>query len=399
MLTVQNNQQLSTGSTRIKASRLLEEYKKFLSTGNGRYENYLRVAHMFLRHCHENKQGVDEVSFNIYASAQQLKKSMKSILRKFILYCENMGYREFIYDLEKGPASETPLILKFTSSIAHIPTRRNYTYALNNYARWCSDTGKPFLAPESIIQYTESIDGVFTKNRYISIFKSLAKWILERRDSLQASFQYKFSDGDIHMLRDITMLKSFREDANQYYKDAFTDEERDFFLDCCPDSETKLLFSLMAYEALRISEACGMLVSDVNHLRRVIYVKGKGTHNKQAVNFSETSAAYFKEYISEVPLSGPELFPTTGKSKAFKIFKQVLAETGIHKDKRVSPHSLRHTALQLLINKGYPLEYVQRHARHRRIESTMVYISKAVEENYLKGDPRVKPEDTKTSGD
>lgn len=49
------------------------------------------------------------------------------------------------------------------------------------------------------------------------------------------------------------------------------------------------------------------------------------------------------------------------------------------KQAMLSPHSLRHTAGQLLYDRGIPLEFIQKTLRHTILESTLVYAQKAIE--------------------
>jgi integrase len=49
----------------------------------------------------------------------------------------------------------------------------------------------------------------------------------------------------------------------------------------------------------------------------------------------------------------------------------------------MSAHSLRHTAGQLLIDKGVEPMWVQRHLRHELFETTQFYIKKQTERDYF----------------
>ncbi|PWJ42900.1 tyrosine-type recombinase/integrase [Sediminitomix flava] len=369
---------------KISSTLLLKEYETWLKQKDGKYDNYLRVAHLFLVFCKEHNLGIDEVSFQMYATQQDLKKSMKSILNKFIKFSDEQGHHDFVYDRKRGPLPKNAVILAFLDSLSHPPSRDSYGYALNRYDIWCKDGELPLLSSETLLAFLDYLEDFFTKNRYLSVVKSLAKWVLENRESIPEHRHDTLEE--IQEIEKITFLKSFKADGYKYYKDAFTKKEREFFLETCPDSESKLLFSLMAFEALRISEACDIKIRDINHLNREIYVEARGGFLRQAVKMSETTARYYKDYMSEHHLEGPALFPNTAKSKAFKWFKKILEQTGIHKEKRVSPHSLRHTALQILMDDGHSLEDVQRHGRHKRITSTLVYVKenkadKSISEN------------------
>ncbi|MEL7170872.1 MAG: tyrosine-type recombinase/integrase, partial [Bacteroidota bacterium] len=56
----------------------------------------------------------------------------------------------------------------------------------------------------------------------------------------------------------------------------------------------------------------------------------------------------------------------------YSIVKKYAARSGLAAT--VGAHTLRHTGCTLAIEQGASLQQVQAHARHKRIETTMVYI-------------------------
>jgi integrase/recombinase XerD len=54
---------------------------------------------------------------------------------------------------------------------------------------------------------------------------------------------------------------------------------------------------------------------------------------------------------------------------------------------KLSAHSLRHTAGQILIQQGIPPIHVQRQLRHEQFETTQFYIKKQTERDYMEQMP------------
>jgi integrase len=51
---------------------------------------------------------------------------------------------------------------------------------------------------------------------------------------------------------------------------------------------------------------------------------------------------------------------------------------------KFTPHSLRHTAGQIMYDKGVSLEFIQKTLRHSSMETTMVYAQRAIDRMYFK---------------
>ena len=51
--------------------------------------------------------------------------------------------------------------------------------------------------------------------------------------------------------------------------------------------------------------------------------------------------------------------------------KEICERAGIDKD--ITPHTLRHTNITMLLSRGMPMEKVKQHAGHEKMETTMVY--------------------------
>ncbi len=118
---------------------------------------------------------------------------------------------------------------------------------------------------------------------------------------------------------------------------------------------------------LRISEALGADIDnlDVNRGHRTLFIHRKG--NKTAtIPLSPRTARALDLYIGERE-SGPIFLNHDGTSRldrhaSARIVRRLTKAAGI--DKRISPHSLRHSFITAALDAGVPLRDVQEAASH-----------------------------------
>ena len=113
---------------------------------------------------------------------------------------------------------------------------------------------------------------------------------------------------------------------------------------------------------------------DVNRGHRTLFIHRKG--NKTAtIPLSPRTARALDLYIGERP-SGPIFLNHDGTSRldrhaSARIVRRLTKAAGI--DKRISPHSLRHSFITAALDAGVPLRDVQEAASHSDPRTTMRY--------------------------
>lgn len=139
------------------------------------------------------------------------------------------------------------------------------------------------------------------------------------------------------------------------------------------------LFELIYSCGLRISEACGLLVSNVHMNEHLILVHGKGD-KERLVPFGDAACQKLQLYLDEVR---PQLVKDKIVSEVFvnykgepisrkgvwKRFKELEALTGI--DAKV--HTLRHSFATHLLSGGADLRSVQELLGHSDLSTTTIY--------------------------
>ncbi|MFI7081579.1 tyrosine recombinase XerC [Micromonospora sp. NPDC049903] len=148
----------------------------------------------------------------------------------------------------------------------------------------------------------------------------------------------------------------------------------------------RVLLELLYGTGVRISEACGLDVADVDHARRVVRVHGKGGRER-SVPYGLPAQRALDDWLRRgrpvlaVPGSrdalllgarGGRLNPTTAR--------RIVAGYAEAADlPRTSPHALRHSAATHLLEGGADLRAVQELLGHSSLASTQVYTHVSVE--------------------
>jgi len=146
------------------------------------------------------------------------------------------------------------------------------------------------------------------------------------------------------------------------------------------------VLELLYASGVRVSELCGLDLTDVDHGRRVIRVLGKGAkeravpfgvpaaraldawlrHGRPALRTERSSTALF------VGARGGRLQPTTVR----QVVAQYANDAGLP---HMSPHGLRHSAATHLLEGGADLRSVQELLGHASLSTTQIYTHVSIE--------------------
>ena len=148
----------------------------------------------------------------------------------------------------------------------------------------------------------------------------------------------------------------------------------------------RAFFSLVFDTGLRISEAAGLKVGDIDRARGVIHVRqGKGGKDRQ-VKLGERLYAILQAYWREDRMAGPHPESISKDSLVFANAKggpfcQVTARLALRRaaqeagiTKPITPHTLRHSFATAQLEAGTDLRVVQAQLGHARITSTEHYL-------------------------
>jgi len=150
----------------------------------------------------------------------------------------------------------------------------------------------------------------------------------------------------------------------------------------------RALLELLYATGLRVSEAAGLDLEDVDFSSRLVRVLGKGG-KERLVPFGEPAGEALREYLpiraaarrgyerdSDRDSSGEPLFVNarggrlTTRSMA-RLLKRRLRASGLSTD--ISPHALRHTFATHLLEQGADLRAIQELLGHASLSTTQKY--------------------------
>ena len=239
----------------------------------------------------------------------------------------------------------------------------------------------------------------YTKRLYKSVLKTFCDWALlyQNTSDHELSPEQKIVKKGLRLmsvqsLREISAIKvrSSRIQLKRYHKESLTEKQRDRLLKLCQDQRERAIISQMAWNGLRTIEVVRLTVPDCLFKEKKIAVWGKGrsSKSKDLIRFFSVPRNETHKYLKENSIARGKAFPGISKSEIEQMIKGKFQALGVlDRPGKFTPHSLRHTAGQIMYDKGIPLEFVQKTLRHSSMETTMVYAQKAIDRNYFRKMP------------
>lgn len=172
-------------------------------------------------------------------------------------------------------------------------------------------------------------------------------------------------------------------------KETLSDENLETLRDECDTLRDLAVVDILASTGMRVGELVGLDIADVNLQERECLVTGKG--NKQRpVYFDARTKLHLTAYLRSRADNNPALFVSlNGSGDRISIggvesrLRQLGKKAGVN---RVHPHKFRRTLATHAIDKGMPIEQVQKLLGHARIDTTMHYAM--VSQNNVKASHR-----------
>ena len=159
-------------------------------------------------------------------------------------------------------------------------------------------------------------------------------------------------------------------------KETLTDENLEKLRDTCSNVRDLAILELLISTGMRVGELIRLNISDINFQERSCIVLGKGNSERE-VYFSAKSKMYIKKYLETRTDNNEALFVSLikpynrlGISGVEILIRNLGREANINK---VHPHKFRRTMATMAIDKGMPVEQVQKLLGHIKIDTTMEY--------------------------
>ncbi len=159
-------------------------------------------------------------------------------------------------------------------------------------------------------------------------------------------------------------------------KETYTDETLETMRDHCDSLRDLALIDMLASTGMRVGELVLLNREDINFEERECVVFGKGSKERM-VYFDARTKIHLQNYLAQRTDSNNALFVSLkAPYERLQIggVESRLRELGKRLSlPRVHPHKFRRTLATMAIDKGMPVEQLQRLLGHQRIDTTLQY--------------------------
>ena len=159
-------------------------------------------------------------------------------------------------------------------------------------------------------------------------------------------------------------------------KETYTDENLVVLRDNCTNLRDLAIIDMLMSTGMRVGELVKLNIVDVDFVNRECVVFGKGSKERQ-VYFDDRTKIHLQNYLNSRNDNNPALFVSLLEphnrleiSGVEITLRRLGRKLGINK---VHPHKFRRTLATRAIDKGMPIEQVQKLLGHQKIDTTMEY--------------------------
>ena len=159
-------------------------------------------------------------------------------------------------------------------------------------------------------------------------------------------------------------------------KEVLSDEQLEQLRDSCTNKRDLALIDILSSTGIRVGELVKLNRDDIDFHERQCVVFGKG-NKERIVYFNARTKLHLQQYLDARIDNNPALFVSlhspytrltiSGVEVRIRKMGQSLSMTKVH------PHKFRRTLATMAIDKGMPIEQVQRLLGHVRIDTTLHY--------------------------
>lgn len=159
-------------------------------------------------------------------------------------------------------------------------------------------------------------------------------------------------------------------------KETYSDDELEIMRDNCTELRDLAIIDFLASTGMRIGELVHLNRDDIDFVERECVVFGKG-NKERIVYFDARAKLHLQKYLDSRHDDNPALFVTLrAPYERIQIggIEHRLREMGRNLNiNNVHPHKFRRTLATKAIDKGMPIEQLQKLLGHARIDTTLMY--------------------------
>ncbi len=271
-------------------------------------------------------------------------------------------------------------------------TRSSYTFDLECFNNYFRNMNIKDINKQDLLDYL----------KYLKETKKLSSRSIERHLTTLRGF-YKYLKKMNIINEDITTnIDNLK--LEKHLPSVLEPEEIDKLMDIKLNNpfniRTKAMLELMYSSGLRVSELVNLTINDIDLYNNIIIVNGKG-RKERIVPIGEIAKESLSNYLScrnvllKKKNGNPQELFLNNHGQAITrngfnyLLNNVLKEKGI--EKKVSPHTLRHSFATHMLDNGADLRTIQELLGHSDIVTTRIYThisKKQIQENYDKFENR-----------
>ena len=230
-----------------------------------------------------------------------------------------------------------------------------------------------------ISEFDKSIKNIDTDNirQYLSEYKELSNCSSITIDNLRRVLPSFFSwleDEDYIIKSPVRRIHKIK--TATIVKETLTDENIEKLRDECENIRDLCLIELLISTGMRVGEIVNLNINDINFEERSCIVLGKGNKQRE-VYFDAKTKLHLQNYLCKRNDTNKALFVSMRKPYqrlSISGIELIVRNIGLNsKINNVHPHKFRRTLATMAIDKGMPVEQVQKLLGHVKIETTMHY--------------------------
>lgn len=213
--------------------------------------------------------------------------------------------------------------------------------------------------------------------KYLADYKdknNASKSTIDNVRRVLSSFFSWLEDEDYILKNPVRRIRKIK--TKKVVKEVISDENFEILRDSCTNIRDLAMIELLASTGIRVGELVNLNIHDVLFNERECVVLGKGD-SERIVYFDAKTKIHLVKYLESRSDDNPALFV------AFKKPYNRLGINGVERRirelgneaniKKVRPHKFRRTMATNAVDKGMPIEQVQRLLGHVQIDTTMQY--------------------------
>ena len=204
--------------------------------------------------------------------------------------------------------------------------------------------------------------------------KNLSRVTVDNVRRILSSLFAWLEDEDCILKSPVRRIHKVRTASN--IKETYTDESLELMRDGCTELRDLAMIDMLASTGMRVGEMVLLNRDDINFADRECVVFGKGD-KERVVYFDARTKIHLQNYLESRTDNSPALFVSLkAPHERLKIggvevrLRELGQKLGIQK---VHPHKFRRTLATMAIDKGMPIEQLQRLLGHSKIDTTLQY--------------------------